>query len=753
MKRFFILAIFLSFSAVLCGYANGKEHLHGQVFEYNDGQQRPLGAARVFWLHQPNVGTITEKDGSFALNYTGQGDERIVVRHVGYQPDTVEVAGLTSVDVILDQPVILEGVTIEGSRSAAADIHKAPVKTEIITTEDLEKDACCDLSGCFNTSAAVQPNVTDVVTDKRELQVLGLSGVYNQVLVDGLPMLMTGLNSGYGLNYIPGPFIRRISVVKGANSVLQGYESISGMVDVRIKEPDEMERLYANLFVSGQLEKQLNLAYADRVGGGWHTMFAGHVTQPSNRYDGTGDSFLDIPLVTQYSLLNKWKYSDEDSPLDVFATVKYTNEERVGGQTDFRQEDAETQDSYGQTVETDRVEGYAKASYALGEETEWSTSVSGARHRQDSRFGLTQYDGVQNTLYAGTQVQTELLEEATLTTGFSYRMEYLDETINLGSNPLDKTYGGDYSKQESVPGLYSEVVLHLFDDQLLVMPGIRVDFNNLHGTFVTPRFLAKYTPDDLTTFRATAGTGLRTVNFWSENSTILASGRNVVLAEPLKAERAVNFGVSASRIVDIAGLVTTFSADFFRTDFGNRVYADYEQRSDAIIVYNLDNGAFSNSVQLEASTTIADDWDAKLAYNWLDVRFMTDGRYEQMPFVSPHKLLATLSYSPVDSPWMAAANLHWYGTQRLPSTEGNPLEHQRPGTSDPYALLNVQVTYRWETFDLYAGAENLFDFRQQNPIIDPTQPFGRYFDTSFIWGPVRGRQMYVGIRYALAGNQ
>lgn len=754
MKQFYIFTASLFFAALACGYANGKEHLHGNVFEYDEGQKRPLGAVSVFWLHQPKVGTRTAKDGSFELNYTGSGDEYIVVRHVGYKPDTVDVRGLDHVEVLLDEPVVLDAVTVEDNRSAAAEIHKAPVRTEILTSESLEKDACCDLSGCFNTSAAVEPNVTDVVTDKQELQVLGLSGVYNQVLIDGMPMLMTGLNSGYGLNYLPGPFIQRIMVVKGANSVAQGYESISGMVDVRMKEPDAMDRLYANFYLSGYMEKQLNLAYADQVGKGWNTMLAGHVTQPSGRYDRAGDSFLDMPLVTRYSMLNKWKFSDEDSPLAVFATVKYTREDRIGGEKLFEMNtDAGTQRRYGQTVKTDRVEAYAKTSWTLGEGTEVSASVSGAHHLQNSWFGLTRYDGNQNTLYAGTQFRTELLEEqAFLTTGFSYRLENIRESIDLGSNPLSKTYGGSYAKNESTPGLYAEGVINLFDDKLTIMPGIRIDFNNLHGSFVTPRFLAKYSPDELTTLRATAGTGLRTVNFWSENSTLLAGGRNIVFLEPLQAERAVNFGMSISRIVDFAGLITTIAADFYRTDFRSRVYADYEQGANAVVVYNINNGSFSNSAQLEASTTINEVWDAKLAYTWLDAQYLADGRYEQMPFVAGHKLLAALSFSPQTSPWQFSVNAHWYGSQRLPSTESNPVEHRRPTSSDPYALFNAQVTWSWETLDFYAGAENLFDFRQNNPLIDPEHPFGQYFDTSFIWGPVRGREMYVGIRYGLGNN-
>jgi len=45
--------------------------------------------------------------------------------------------------------------------------------------------------------------------------------------------------------------------------------------------------------------------------------------------------------------------------------------------------------------------------------------------------------------------------------------------------------------------------------------------------------------------------------------------------------------------------------------------------------------------------------------------------------------------------------------------------------------------------------ENINDFKQSPVIIDPENPYGPYFDSTLIWGPIFGREWYVGFRYTI----
>lgn len=763
MKRILLCAFAMTFTAAVGSRAESGI-LHGTVAEQVSGTSKPLVSATVQWIGKPSQGVLSDKRGAFSLSRQGITDQRIVVRYVGYAPDTLAVAGLDSIAVVFSEPLSAGDVVVKGS-TEGSEILTSTIRTHEITETAIEKDACCDLSGCFNTSAAVEPNVTDFVTDKRELQVLGMSGVYNQVLIDGMPMLMTGLNSGYGLNLIPGPFIKRISVVKGANSVLQGDESITGIVDVRIKDPKDIDGAFANLFVNAHMEKQLNLAVARELSDSWSALVAGHVTLPSMRIDDGGDSFLDMPLTTRYSAFTKWKYEQEPGSNEgLVSTVfaKYTNEERVGGDRFFEpHHDLGGTHRYGQTVNTNRIEGYAhlvqflrdpKADEPSGK---LSLSVAGALHDQDSYFGATRYDGKQRTLYTDLRAETKLTPEFMLRGGVDYRTEDIDETIDLGSNPLNKTYGGNYAFDVWSAGPYAEAVWTLFDDALTLMPGVRMEYgSNIDretsgetASQLSTRIFALYRPTELTTFRASFGTGARPVRLWSENSTVLAAGRNVpgISSAPLS-EKGLNFGAGAAHIVDIEGVLTTFSLDYYRTELEKQVYFDYESGSDLQLATGR---ARSHSVQAEIAADLSAEWHAKIAYNYLEAVREESGIEKQAPFTAKHKMLATLSFAPAELPWMFDANLHWYGRQRIPSTAHLPEEYRRPDFSEPYALLNTQVTYRWQTLDLYAGVENLLNFRQNDPVVDPAHPFSRYFDTSYIWGPVKGRELYAGVRYTL----
>jgi hypothetical protein len=93
--------------------------------------------------------------------------------------------------------------------------------------------------------------------------------------------------------------------------------------------------------------------------------------------------------------------------------------------------------------------------------------------------------------------------------------------------------------------------------------------------------------------------------------------------------------------------------------------------------------------------------------------------------------------------------LHWNGEQRLPDTKSNPEPYQRPDYSEPYTIVNAQFTYNFKRFEVYGGCENIFDFRQYQPIISWEDPFGPYFDTSSVWGPTKGQEFYVGLRFYL----
>ena len=71
------------------------------------------------------------------------------------------------------------------------------------------------------------------------------------------------------------------------------------------------------------------------------------------------------------------------------------------------------------------------------------------------------------------------------------------------------------------------------------------------------------------------------------------------------------------------------------------------------------------------------------------------------------------------------------------------------GKTPWYPLLYFQVTKRFKGVDVYAGGENLTNFRQPDPIIGASDPWSRGFDASLVWGPLMGVKIYAGVRITI----
>ena len=745
-SRYFIV-IFIAILA--CGQqrAWGQQQVRGKVTARENGQTVPIIAANVYWLNTA-IGTVTDTAGEFHLTFPAIPPRTLVVSHAGYEGDTLNVTGTEFLSIALSARRSQKTVEIVGERDASY-LSAAPIKTEVLTRKELLKAPCCDLAGCFSTNSAVQPEVTDVIADTRDLAMLGLSGVYVQTLLDNVPTLMTGLNQSYGVSFIPGALIDKIWIVKGLNSVIQGYESVSGQVNVLLKETEQPYPLYLNVYTNASMEKQANLN-AGAAMGNWQTLFAAQTVQPSNRVDEDGDSFLDQPLITRYSLFNKWKYANEDDGLLSVVGIKYTDERRIGGQRQFNDNSDPARSSlYGQIISNRRFEAYDKSEFLIPDAGKITVHGALSRHTQDAAYGKTTYTGRQWTAFADAYYTHPVTEEISLTSGLSFKSLSLTENILLNENPFGKTYGGDHETRENVPGVFFEGTANLFDDAVTVLAGGRYDRHSAYGDIFTKRMLVKYSPDDLTTLRASAGTGFHAPLVFAEHSGLFASWRNISTPSALEPERAVNYGLSATRVFEFAGVGATLSMDAFRTAFTKQVIVDYDRDPDAFVIRNLDGSSYSDNMLAELRVVWFDGFETKCAYTWSDVFSMENDIRKTLPFVSKHKFLGTLSWELPGTGWSFNTSLEWRGSQLLPDTRALPEQYRVPGESDPFTIVNLQVTKSWPLFDVYAGAENLTDFRQPNPIINAGHPFERYFEPNYTWGPLKGREVYLGLRARL----
>lgn len=709
----------------------------------------PLAGASVRWLGS-KTGIVTNEKGSFQIAKAVNSDNKLIATFIGYLPDTLSISSQSNIVFTLKLANELSAVVVEGQRYGVLISDTRPIKTEQITATELKKAACCDLAGCFETQTTVQPQTTNVVINSKELRILGLAGVYNQILVDGFPLIQ-GLTYTYGISSIPGTLVNNIYVAKGANSVLQGFESISGQINVETKDPDRGESMLLNAYMNNFGEKHLNGNFSFRKKK-WSNMTTVHMVQPANKIDRDDDQFLDLPLLTRYLISNKWKYGNENAwGFHSRIGIRYLQEKRIGGQIPFEPtKDKGSNKVYGQFVNLNQPEIWTKTGYRFNDQHSITGFVSAFQQQQESFFGTVKYDARQNNFYANLQYELRYGNND-LKTGISFRHLTLRENVNFTDTLPIRTYQGNYHRTENIPGIFAENTLRMFNDRLTWIAGIRADQHNQFGMYVTPRTLIKYDVTPRLILRANIGTGWRTVNLFSENIGLLVSSRNILFTEALQPERALNMGFNLthkfeSKDKNITGYI---SADFYRTNFHNQVFPDYDTDPSKAIIQNFYGTSISNGFQTEVYLNFSQQFEIKTGFNFLDVYRIEKGEKRLLPFNPRYKVLNTISYQPLSKKYHFDMNIHWYGQQRLPDTRSNPLPFQRPDFSQPFTLVNAQFTYNFKTIELYGGCENIFDFRQRQPIISWQNPFSPFFDTSSVWGPTRGRELYVGVRFKI----
>ncbi|MCB2408181.1 TonB-dependent receptor [Hymenobacter lucidus] len=720
----------------------------------------PLPGAVVRWLEVANAGTTTDASGKFTLVRPARGAaSHLIINALGYRSDTLTIGATdySFVRTALRRAVELGEVKIEERAPAYSSL--TPTNTQVITSRDLTKSACCNLAESFETNAAVEVSTTDAVSGAKQIQLLGLDGAYSLLTIDNLPALR-GLSTPYRLSYLSGTWIEGIDIIKGMGSVVNGYESIAGQVNVRLKEPDKTERLLFNAYGNDLGKFDLNLNLATPVSKKVSTALLLHSDHLGRRVDRNKDGFLDLPLATQYNLFNKWKYKSGNGIVSELG-LGALRETRQGGQVDFRED--QPGGFYGTTLSTNRYTGFSKTSYTWPGRPYQSLGLllSGTSHAFDSRYGIRNYDGTQRTGLATLLFQSVLGTTAhTYRLGVSYLHDNYEEVYRDGYIYPTETAAERYARQhrnryERVPGAFAEYTYQNARN-LTVVGGLRFDHHNLYGPVLTPRLNVKYDVLANTVLRLAAGTGFRTANPITENSGMLVSSREFLVADNLRPERAWNVGGSFTQYFTVAGHPATFVADYYHTEFQNQVIADAYSAANALQIGNLepDGRSFSRSFQAEVQVEPLKGLQAKAAYKYLDVATTYSGELLPKALTPRHRLFANLGYATAFDKWRGDLTAQWFGQRPLAHTPGGAGHEHGSGATTlnygpRYALLNAQVTRAFKRLEVYVGVENLTNYRQPDPIAGATAPFGPNFDAAMVWGPTYGRLTYAGLRFKI----
>jgi outer membrane cobalamin receptor len=730
-KKYYCLIAF----AFLCNATNAQT-LKGFV---GDNSKEPVIGATIYWTNAPSKGVATDIDGQFVIP-TIKGEKMLVISAVGFTTDSVAVNSTDFLKITLSESSeTLNEVVVKGQSILLDRLN--PIQTETITTKALAKAACCNLSESFETNASVSVNMGDAVTGAKQLSFLGLSGRYVQTTFEGIPSIR-GLESTFGLLYVPGTWIQAIDISKGVGSVITGYESLSGGINIELMKPGNSEKFYLNTYVNSLGRAEINVNATHKINEKWSVGLLTHGSTMRVNIDRNGDDFLDAPKYSQVNILNRWKY--QSTRLYSQFGFKYVNDDRTGGQTNFVSR-GETPFAYGFTNSTNRAEVYSKTAILFPDAPYRGLALilNAAKHNSDSYFGNRRYKATQDYGYGNLVYQDKFgTTMHTYKTGMSFVYDDYDEQFG----PIS------LQRRELVPGAFFEYTYNFLDKTILVL-GARTDFHNLYGVQFTPRMHFKHDISEDLTFRASAGSGFRVPNRLVEYYGNLVSNRQVVFTNALQPEKSWNYGVSLTKTIGKSSLVV----DFYRTDFVNKLIGDVEH-PEYLYFYNSNGVAFANAFQIEYNWVPSDRWEAKLAYRFLDSKQTMGTPFDEsvllpVMFQSPSRVLFNVGYSLPYDKWKADLTVNWNGKGRIPTTDldydHTSYESMPFDESPSFFTVNAQVTRTFVDWEYYAGGENLTNFKQANPIVDPFNPAGNRFDAGMNWGPIVGRILYLGMRYRI----
>jgi len=741
---------FLYILLVLPTISFSQEKIEGIILEKNEKNELiGLPGANVFWA-DASVGTMTDLDGGFSIPYEKKYT-KLVISYVGFRTDTIVVNSPRRIKHTLNAKDLLDEVVIKTRKKASVRSYLSSQNVINVSSSELLKAACCNLSESFETNPSIDVNFVDALTGTKEIKMLGLTSPYILITTEKIPSIR-GASQTYGMSFIPGTWVESIQITKGAGSVINGFESIAGQINTELQKPSRDDLLFVNLYGNANGRLELNTHLNTKVTDKWNTGLYVHGNVRNHKFDKNEDSFLDMPMQKQINLMNRWQYTNNEKGLVSFINLRFLNDEKQTGQVDFDpNRDQLTTNYWGSEIDTQRIEGSVKFGY-VNPDIPYQTigvQASYSNHVQESYFGLNIYDISHDSFFA-TAMYNSIIGDSRnkFKSGISATYDDYNELVNTVV----------YQRTENSFGAFFEYSYDNLGD-LNLTAGLRVDTSNLLGTFLTPRLHARYAPWEDSAFRISVGRGKRSANIFTENQKMFASSRQINILDAngtiygLDPEIAWNYGISFSQKFNVFGKKPEITLDYYRTDFINQIIVDWENPRE-VNFYNLKGKSIAISFQAELNVNILEGFDFRTAYKYYNVKTdYTSGRLDR-PLTPKHRVFVNVSYETLrkanGTQWKFDSTFNWLGEQRLSSTYGNPIEYKLPETTPTVTTLNAQLTKVFsKSFEVYLGGENLTNEKQDNPILNSENPFESTFDTTFVYGPIFGVTFYAGLRYKL----
>ena len=739
--KYFLLIFCVSISSY------SQEFLTGTVSYINDNNKSVnLEGVSIYWLDS-SVGVVSDQNGFYSIPFE-KSINKLVFKILGFQDDIVVINGVKQYDHIMTEDLAeLDEVILSKRKNT---IQKSYFKTQNIvnvSSDELLKAACCNVSESFETNPSIDVSFSNAITGVKQVKMLGLESPYLLITEENIPMVR-GASQVFGLSFIPGSWVESMQITKGSGSVVNGFESISGQINIELIKPVDYAPIFINVFRSSVGRNEFNFHLNSKINSKFNSILFVHADNNSTIYDTNNDGFLDSPTFKGFNFFNRYQYTDLEKGVVSFLGFKYMKNDKEAGE-DVANLKLERL-AWISEINTERFDTNFKLGYVNPNIPYQSIGFQMAysNHIQNSYFGLRNYDIKQNSFYSSflyNSIITNTMNK--FKAGLNFSFDDYHEIVDISKinyNRIDKSLGAFFE--------YSYDNL----EKISLVAGLRYDIHNNLGSFLTPRFHLRYKPFEKSVFRFSIGSGRKASNIFSENQEIFSTGRTIKIKNEkgnfygLNPEKATNYGISFRQGFVLNKQDGDITIDYYITDFENQIVVDWEKQGE-LSFYNLEGKSYAKSFQIEMDYSISNNVKIKSAFKNYNVKKQYNSGFKQNPLTPKNRFFTNLDFSSNltenGKQWKFDFTYNWVGQQRLPIHSDQSLVN---GLSPSYTLLNTQLTRVFsEKFEIYIGGENIGSYTQKPPILDSKNPFGANFDSTLVYAPIMAPMLYAGIRLKL----
>lgn len=632
------------------------------------------------------------------------------------------------------------------------------IPVEIYTQEHFLKNNVTNVYEAITMISGVQANIDGAVDGSGDIEINGQDGPFTLIMIDGMPV--SSGNSGiYSFAGIPMGIIDRIEVIKGPASTIYGSDAMSGVINIITKNPEHVAQFFGDVRATSYAET--NAEVGAQIPAGKATgMVTASIYNMNTRWDQNHDGFTDIPLTNRISVFSKWTFRNKYKKLSsVFGRYLYEN--RVGGQMAFNRSWLGSDSVYGESSRTNRFEIFGNFALPI-EKVDMTLQVSYTDHKQDSWYGTQPFFNEERNARLQFLYDNKTKDVSDLTIGASYKLYWYNDNLHT---PSDTAAGvlNHYPLINHFPALFIQDMIHLNKNNE-ILAGLRYEYNTLYkGNAICPRFDYKYMNDRRSDiFRFSLGSAFKTPDIFIDDRYAYTNGKFIVINGDIKTELCYGTQLDYEKKISKNGNFVLGANVFFNTII-NKIVADIYSRPDAVVYSNDGSYNINYGLNLKADMAFLFPLRATIGVTLLrnvDLSKNASGQLVYDEVVNSPKVNAT--YTLTYTFRKAEISIDWTGQINSPMYLNTQVDDYRPQTSPWYCLMNIQITKKFKCgVDIYGGANNLLNFRPQNVILRPNDPFNKYvtdldnnphnyrFDTSYIYAPNQGIKGFLGLRWHL----